>query len=126
MGFFGSMACTYLRFVAEYTPEHYILDCQQEVPNGTESPGGDKALGDSLQKDTPKEIWRQLVIARVTVGLTQTELARRMGVSQSQISGWERPGFEAYNLNTLRRYVQALGGEYVLEVKIYRKRLSNP
>ena len=56
-----------------------------------------------------KELWLQLVEARQAAGLTQAELARRLGVSQAQVARIEKSGYDSYTLNTLRRYVQALG-----------------
>ena len=56
-----------------------------------------------------KELWLQLVEARQAAGLTQVELAKRLGVSQAQVARIEKCGYDAYTLNTLRRYVQALG-----------------
>lgn len=41
-------------------------------------------------------------------GLSQTELAERLGVTQKRISAIERA--EDLNLSTLERYVSALGG----------------
>lgn len=64
------------------------------------------------------ELWLQLVEARQMVGLTQKELAKRLGVSQAQVARIEKRGYDAYTLNTLRRYVQALGEGFSLQVKI--------
>ncbi len=64
------------------------------------------------------ELWLQLVEARQEAGLTQAELAKRIGVSQAQVSRIEKRGYDAYTLNTLRRYVQALGAGFALEVKV--------
>jgi HTH-type transcriptional regulator/antitoxin HipB len=61
-------------------------------------------------------LWLQLVEARRAAGLTQAELAKRLGVSQAQVARIEKRGYDAYTLNTLRRYVQALGKS--LEVKV--------
>ena len=63
-------------------------------------------------------LWLQLVEARQAAGLTQEQLAQRLGVSQSQVAKIERRGYEAYTLTTLRRYVQALGTDFTLEVKV--------
>ena len=65
-----------------------------------------------------KELWLQLVEARQNAGLTQVEMAKRLGVSQAQVARVEKRGYEAYTLKTLRRYVQALGERYRLEVVI--------
>ena|SRR5258708_3674552 len=65
-------------------------------------------------------LWLQLVEARQAAGLTQEELAKRLGVSQAQVSRIEKRGYDAYALNTLRRYVAALGEGFSLEVKVNR------
>lgn len=65
-----------------------------------------------------KELWLQLVEARQDAGLTQQQLAQRLGVSQSQVAKIERRGYETYTLTTLRRYVEALGQDFRLEVRI--------
>ncbi len=65
-----------------------------------------------------KELWLQLVEARQTAGLSQRDLAKRLGVSQAQVARLEKRGYEDYTLNSLRRYIQALGDEFVLEVKV--------
>ncbi len=65
-----------------------------------------------------KELWLQLVEARQEVGLTQAQMAERLGVTQSQVARIEKKGYEAYTLTTLRRYVEALGRDFQLEVRI--------
>ena len=65
-----------------------------------------------------KELWLQLVEARMAAGLSQEELAQRLGVSQAQVSRIEKRGYDAYTLNTLRRYVKALGDGFQLEVRV--------
>jgi DNA-binding XRE family transcriptional regulator len=64
------------------------------------------------------DLWLQLVEARRTAGLTQVEMARRLEVSQAQVARIEKRGYDAYTLNTLRRYVAALGEGFSLEVRI--------
>lgn len=65
-----------------------------------------------------KALWLQLVEARQAADLTQAQMAERLGVSQSQVAKVERHGYEAYTLTTLRRYVQALGADFALDVQI--------
>ena len=65
-----------------------------------------------------KALWLQLVEARQKMGITQAQMARRLKVSQAQIARIEKRGYDSYTLNTLRRYVAALGGDYVLEVRV--------
>jgi DNA-binding XRE family transcriptional regulator len=66
-----------------------------------------------------KELWLQLVEARQAAGLTQQEVARRMGVSQAQVARIEKRGYDAYTLRTLRRYLEALGEQFTLEVAVH-------
>src|SRR5438270_528684 len=65
-----------------------------------------------------KELWLQLVEARQRAGITQAELARRLGVSQAQVARIEKRGYDAYTLSSLRRYVQALGEGFSLDVAV--------
>src|SRR5947208_3578618 len=67
-----------------------------------------------------KELWLQLVEARQSAGLTQTEVARRLGVSQAQVARLEKRGDDAHSVNSLRRYVDALGEGFSLEIRVLR------
>jgi DNA-directed RNA polymerase specialized sigma subunit len=70
------------------------------------------------------ELWLQLVEARQATGLTQKQVAERMGVSQAQVARIEKRGYDSYTLNTLRRYVKALGEGFALDVRIRHKEQS--
>ena len=52
----------------------------------------------------------RLAQLREDAGISQTELARRMGVSQPRISQLEQGDPGQMELDTLRRYITALGG----------------
>ena len=71
-----------------------------------------------------KELWLQLVEARWAAGLTQKKVAERMGVSQAQVARIEKAGYESYTLRTLRRYLDALGDEFTLEVAVKPRKES--
>jgi len=60
------------------------------------------------------------VEARRAAGLTQEQVAQRLGVSQAQVARIEKRGYDAYTLNTLRRYVRALGEGFSLRVEVQR------
>jgi len=64
------------------------------------------------------ELWLQLVEARQEAGLTQKQVAERLGVSQAQVARIEKRGYDAYTLTTLRRYIEALGDNFRLEVQV--------
>ena len=72
------------------------------------------------------ELWLQLVEARQAAGLTQAELAKRLGVSQAQVARMEKRGYDAYTLTSLRRYVEALGQGFALEVRIRQPEVLHP
>ncbi len=65
-----------------------------------------------------KELWLQLVEAREAAGLTQTQVAQRLGVSQAQVARLEKKGYDAHTLNSLRRYVDALGEGFSLQIRV--------
>ena len=67
-----------------------------------------------------KELWLQLVEARQAAGLTQKEVAKRLGVSQAQVARIEKRGYDAYTLRTLQRYVNALGDQFRIAVTIQK------
>src|SRR5579863_4028122 len=67
-----------------------------------------------------KQIWLQLVEARQASGLTQKQVAERLGVSQAQVARLEKQGYDSYTLRSLQRYLEALGGDYRLDVTVHR------
>jgi transcriptional regulator with XRE-family HTH domain len=71
------------------------------------------------EETAKSELWLQLVEARQEAGLTQKQMAERIGVSQAQVARIEKEGYDAYTLNTLRKYIAALGDGYSLEVRIH-------
>jgi len=78
---------------------------------------GDPALKRLYDEEAAhKEIWLQLDEARLAAGLTQTELAARLGTTQSQVSRIERQG-EDISIGALRRYVAALGQHLTVELE---------
>ena len=72
----------------------------------------------SEEEAAKKELWLQLVEARQEAGLTQAEVAKRLEVSQAQVARIEKRGYDAYTLTTLRRYIEALGEGFSLEVRV--------
>ncbi len=61
--------------------------------------------------------WR-LRELREQFDLTQVELAQQLAVSQNRVSTIERGDIDKAQVDTLRRYVEALGGTLTLEVKV--------
>lgn len=58
-------------------------------------------------RDRRRRLTEQLVAGRRAAGLTQTQLAARMGTSQSAVARFEAGGADT-RLSTLERYAAAL------------------
>ena len=97
----------------------YIKEGQQTYQEWRESLWANPEYRAIYEEEAAKkELWLQLVEARQKAGLTQAELARRLGVSQAQVARMEKRGYDAYTLNSLRRYVRALGEGFSLDVAV--------
>ena len=59
---------------------------------------------------------RQLIQARTRADLTQTEVAQRMGTTQSVVARLES-GKRPPSLRTVQRYARAVGGRVVLRIE---------
>ena len=77
-----------------------------------------------FKKKFLEESWRlsiaeQLVKARLNAGLTQAELAKKIGSTASAISRYENSNYDRYEINTIRKIAEACGGK--LQVSIVHK-----
>lgn len=61
-------------------------------------------------------IARELIAARTRAGLTQADVAERMGTTQSVIARLEG-GKRAPSMRTVQRYAQALGARAVVRIE---------
>jgi transcriptional regulator with XRE-family HTH domain len=59
----------------------------------------------------------KLASLRKSSGLSQKELAKRVGTSQQQISRLESPSYEGHSLSMLRRVADVLGATLHLEME---------
>jgi transcriptional regulator with XRE-family HTH domain len=66
----------------------------------------------------------QLASLRKKSGLSQKELAKRVGTSQQQISRLESPSYKGHSLSMLRRVADVLGAN--VHVEIQAKRQQSP
>jgi transcriptional regulator with XRE-family HTH domain len=62
----------------------------------------------------------QLAALRKKSGLSQKELAQKVGTSQQQISRLESPDYEGHSLSMLRRVTETLGATVKVEIR-YKK-----
>jgi transcriptional regulator with XRE-family HTH domain len=76
----------------------------------------DAAFAELLASMNPESALRQeMIAARVRAGLTQQEMAQRMGTTQSVIARLERGG-RSPNVNTLRRLAEVTGSRLVVRL----------
>jgi predicted transcriptional regulator len=66
----------------------------------------------------------QLRELREALGLTQVQLADALEVSQNRVSRLEHGNIERTQVDTLRRYVEAVGGQLHVEVEIGDRRIQ--
>ena len=70
------------------------------------------------------EVAIRLAALRQESGLSQKELAKRVGTSQQQISRLESPSYEGHSLSMLRRVAEVLGA--TVHVEIERRKRQTP
>ena len=78
----------------------------------------DQGLAERFKK--AGEAWDvalQLTSLRKASGLSQKELAERVGTSQQQISRLESPSYEGHSLSMLRRVAEVLGASIHVEIQ---------
>ncbi len=61
---------------------------------------------------------------REALSLTQVQLASRLQVSQNRVSRFEQGDIERAQVDTLRKYVEALGGTLRVEIEYGDERIQ--
>lgn len=77
----------------------------------------DKGFAERFKK--AGEAWDiaiQISALRREAGLSQKELAQRLGTSQQQISRLESPSYEGHSLSMLRRVAEVLGATVQVQI----------
>ncbi len=75
----------------------------------------------ALARDrTLQTLVTDLVASRTATGMTQHEVAVRMGTTKSAVSRLESGRFVRPTLNTIERYALAVGGEVEIRVRVRR------
>ena len=59
----------------------------------------------------------QIADLRNEAGMTQAELAKKVGTTQQQISRLESPSYEGHSLSMLRRVADVLGAKVYVEIQ---------
>ncbi len=85
----------------------------------------DRAVVDEHKKRMLDEVRAyRLRELREALNLTQVELADLLDVSQNRVSRLEHGDLERTQVDTLRRYVEAVGGQLHVEVEIGSRRIQ--
>jgi ribosome-binding protein aMBF1 (putative translation factor) len=72
--------------------------------------GGDEELREMIRQEVLNaEIGQMIYDARTKAGLTQQQLANRLGTTQSVISRLESADYEGHSLSMLQRIAEVLG-----------------
>jgi ribosome-binding protein aMBF1 (putative translation factor) len=74
--------------------------------------------------DTEFALIESIIRAREMAGLTQAELAERIGTKQPALSRLERGGFKTATVETLTKIAHALNAELIIKVQPSRKKIS--
>lgn len=69
------------------------------------------------EEDLPARLAIRIAKLREAQGLTQSALARKMGVTQQALSLLENPSSARYTLRTLQRVASALQKELVVQLR---------
>ena len=78
-----------------------------------------RTIARALAKDrTLQTLVADLVAARGAAGMTQQEVAARMGTTKSAVSRLERGVSVRPTLDTIERYALAVGGEVEIRVRV--------
>jgi predicted transcriptional regulator len=69
-------------------------------------------------------IGEQLLRLRLEAGMTQAEVAKRVGTTASAISRYENAEYDRYELQTLRKIVEACGGILQISMSADKERAA--
>ena len=76
---------------------------------------------DSLEHEF--KLMESIIKARENAGLTQAELAGKIGTKQPSLSRLERGGFKKATVETLKKIADALNADLVIEIQPRKKRV---
>ena len=69
-----------------------------------------------LEESYRLSIAEQLIKIRLDSGLTQKELAEKIGTTASAISRYESANYDCYEINTIRRIAEACGAKLQVHI----------
>jgi DNA-binding Xre family transcriptional regulator len=72
--------------------------------------------GEILPLPSIRQIGLSLIALRIAKGLTQRQLAKRLGVNEAQVSKDERNEYHGISVDRVQRIIDALGGSVTVSV----------
>jgi ribosome-binding protein aMBF1 (putative translation factor) len=114
-----------LRTIADFI-SHFGYCWSMSKTNSEERKARDAAFAELLDSLNPgSALRRQMIAARVRAGLSQQELAKRMGTAQSTIARLERGG-RSPNISTLRKFAEATDSRLVMRLDATELQIPSP
>ena len=90
-------------------------------PGLVEGLGGEAVVAEAHLRNQTYIDARRLAERRTTLGLTQADVAERMGITKSRVSQIERG--EVSTVDVIARYVRAIGGQLQLSAVFENEQL---
>src|SRR3972149_6818937 len=87
---------------------------EEHIAEQMKDPASKKAWHDL---DTEFELLESMIKAREKVGLSQTELAKKIGTKQPALSRLERGGFKKATVETLKKIADALDSRLIIRLQ---------
>ena len=106
----------------EKVQKKYIrgMTLEEDIAERMKSPGFKKAWHDL---DSEFELLESMIKAREKAGISQGELARKIGTKQPALSRLERGGFSKATVETLKKIADALGMRLVVKLQKKERRV---
>lgn len=83
-----------------------LADLRQEIGEYESLRAGSRR---TLHLDSLEDLPRALIQARIAAGLTQRDLAERLGLKEQQVQRYEATDYRSATLERIRAVIQALG-----------------
>ena len=100
------------------TRDFHLLNTEKNFDRYLEAQLEDPEFAERFQK--AGEAWDvaiQLAALRNEAGMSQAELAKKVGTTQQQISRMESPSYEGHSLSMLRRVADVLGAKVYVKIQ---------